>query len=264
MEFLVEFEMNVPDGIPQSEVSEREEAEASAAARLTADGHLLRVWRRPGPTGSANALGLYRADSEAHLNDLLRGLPLYPLMKIAVTTLGPHPNDPEAQSRVAHSQEPANTNPLPEPRLTFVYRLEATLGEPFDLGATARGHRRIVPQTGGTFAGPELTGKLLAGVSADWQNVRPDGTAIVNIRSTLLTDDGTLLYVRSRGVRHGSPQVLARLGRGENVDPSEYTFRTATQIETAAPKLDWLNKGVFISVGGRQPTGVSYETYLVG
>jgi hypothetical protein len=64
-------------------------------------------------------------------------------------------------------------------------------------------------------------------------------------------------------VRHGSPEVLARLGRGENVDPREYTFRTATQIETATPKLDWLNKGVFVSVGGRQPTGVIYETYLV-
>ena len=73
-----------------------------------------------------------------------------------------------------------------------------------------------------------------------------------------------LLYVQSRGVRHGSAEVLARLGRGEDVDASEYTFRTSTQIETAAPDLDWLNKGVFISVGGRQPGGVIYETYLVG
>jgi Protein of unknown function (DUF3237) len=53
------------------------------------------------------------------------------------------------------------------------------------------------------------------------------------------------------------------LGRGENVDPSEYTFRTATEIETAASGRDWLNKGVFISIGGRQPAGVIYETYLV-
>ena len=58
--------------------------------------------------------------------------------------------------------------------------------------------------------------------------------------------------------------MLARLGRGEDVDASEYTFRTATQIETAAPDLDWLNKGVFISVAGRRPGGVIYETYLVG
>jgi hypothetical protein len=64
-------------------------------------------------------------------------------------------------------------------------------------------------------------------------------------------------------VRHGSAEVLARLSRGEKVDASEYVFRTSTQIETAAPDLDWLNKGVFISVGGRQPGGVIYEVYLV-
>jgi len=152
---------------------------------------------------------------------------------------------------------------LPEPRLTRVYRLEATLGQPLDLGDVAQGHRRIVPQTGGTFTGPELNGKLLPGASADWQIVLPDGTALGDVRYTLQTDTGELLYVQSRGVRHGSAEVLARLGRGEDVDPSEYTFRTSTQIETAAPRLDWLNKGIFISVGGRQATGVIYETYLV-
>jgi Protein of unknown function (DUF3237) len=153
---------------------------------------------------------------------------------------------------------------LPEPRLTLVYRLEATLGEPLDLGEGVQGHRRIVPQTGGTFRGPEIAGKLLPGASADWQIVLADGTALADIRYTLQTDDGALLYVRSRGVRHGSPEVLARLARGEDVDAGEYTFRTTTQIEAAAPGLDWLNKGVFISVGARRPAGVIYETYLVG
>jgi len=141
--------------------------------------------------------------------------------------------------------------------------LEATLGQPLDLGEVAQVHRRIVPQTGGTFTGPELQGKLLPGASADWQTVLPDGTALGDIRYTLQTEGGDLLYVQSRGVRHGSAEVLARLARGEDVDASEYTFRTSTQIETAAPQLDWLNKGVFISVGARQPTGVIYETYLV-
>ncbi len=153
---------------------------------------------------------------------------------------------------------------LPHPRLIKVYRLEATLGDPLDLGHIAQGHRRIVPQTGGTFTGPELNGKLLPGASADWQVVLADGTALGDIRYTLQTDRGELLYVQSRGVRHGSAEVLARLGRGEDVDAGEYTFRTSTQIETAAPDLDWLNKGVFISVGGRQAAGVIYETYLVG
>jgi hypothetical protein len=156
-----------------------------------------------------------------------------------------------------------SSNHFPEPRLTRVYRLEATLGQPLDLGERPQGHRRIVPLTGGTFTGPELCGKLLSGASADWQTVLPDGTALGDIRYTLQTEAGELLYVQSRGVRHGSAEVLARLGRGEDVDASEYTFRTSTQIEAAAPQLDWLNKGVFISVGGRHADSVIYETYLV-
>ncbi len=152
---------------------------------------------------------------------------------------------------------------LPEPLLTRVYRLDATLGEPLDLGDVAQGHRRIAPLTGGTFSGARIAGTLLPGASADWQIVLPDGTALGDVRYTLRTDAGDLLYVQSRGVRHGSPDVLARLARGEDVDPGEYTFRTATQIETASKELDWLNKGVFISVGGRGAGTVIYETYLV-
>jgi hypothetical protein len=154
-------------------------------------------------------------------------------------------------------------NELPEPRLTHVYRLEAALGEPLEIGDVSQGYRRIVPQTGGTFTGRQLNGKLLPGASADWQTVLPDGTAIGDIRHTLQTDDGALLYVQSRSVRHGSPAVLARLARGDDVDASDYTFRAAAQIETASRALDWLNKGVFISVGARTPRSVIYDTYLV-
>ena len=152
---------------------------------------------------------------------------------------------------------------LPGPRLTWMYRLEAELGEPIDVGDVSAGRRRILPLNAGTFQGSELNGTLVPGASADWQIVLPDGTALGDIRYTLRTDDGALLYVQSRGVRHGSPEVLERLGRGEDVDASEYTFRTSTWIETASRELDWLNRGVFVSVGGRAPGSVIYETYLV-
>jgi muconolactone delta-isomerase len=264
MEFLVEFEINVPGGTAEIEVDQREQAEAAAAGALVEQGHLLRVWRLTAPA-ERRVLGLYRADSGAQLHELLEALPLYDWMRITVTALDPHPNDPGALPVTSFGRGwPATDVELPDPRLTPVYRLEAVVGPPLDLGETARGHRRIVPLTGGTFAGPELRGTLVAGMSADWQTILPDGTALGDIRYTLQTDEGHLLSVRSRGVRHGSDAVLGRLARGENVDASEYTFRTSTQIETAAPELDWMNKGVFIAVGGRQPGAVIYETYLVG
>jgi muconolactone D-isomerase len=94
MEFLVEFEVNVPDGAPATEVEARNRAEASAAARLVDEGHLLRLWKPPVTPGETKALGLYRAESKGQLTDLLRALPLYDWMNITVTPLEAHPNDP--------------------------------------------------------------------------------------------------------------------------------------------------------------------------
>jgi len=255
VEYLVEFDVTIPDGTPEADVKERVGAEAVATAGMARAGHLVRLWKAPVAPGETKAVGLYSADSEAQLDGLLGALPLDGWMRTVVTPLEPHPNDP-ARPRPSVFE-------LPYPRLTPVYRLEATLGDPVDLGDTAHGRRRIVPLTGGTFTGPTISGSLLPGASADWQTVLADGTALGDIRYTLRTNGGDVLYVQARGVRHGSAEVLARLGRGEDVDPSEYTFRTATQIETAVAELDWLNKGVFVSVGGRQPGGVVYETYLV-
>jgi muconolactone delta-isomerase len=254
VEFLVEFELDVPAGTRPADVEERLRAESVAAAELAEQGHLLRLWRRPLVGDGTTAVGLFHADDADELDGLLAALPLAEWMRVTVTPLEPHPNDPLASF----------SSRLPLPRLTPVFRLEATLGDPLDLGETVRGRRRIVPLTGGTFTGPELNGTLLPGASADWQIVRLDGTALGDIRYTLRTDGGDLLYVQSRGVRHGSADVLARLGLGEDVDAREYTFRVATQIETAAAALDWLNRGVFVAVAGRQPAGVIYETYLVG
>jgi muconolactone D-isomerase len=101
MEFLVEFEVNLPDGAPASDVEARTSAEASAAAELVDQGHLVRLWKPPAAPGENKALGLYRADSEAQLAGLLGALPLYDWMRVTVTPLGPHPNDPAPEATVS-------------------------------------------------------------------------------------------------------------------------------------------------------------------
>jgi muconolactone delta-isomerase len=237
MEFLVDFALTVPEGASESEITQRESAEAAAAANLVREGHLVRLWKAHAAQGEVKAVGLYRADNQAQLDRLLGALPLGGWMQIRVTRLEPHPNDPTSTR--------AGIFQLPNPRLTPVYRLDATVGEPLELGDRGQGHRRIVPLTGGTFTGPQISGTLVPGASADWQTVLPDGTAIGDIRYTLQTHRGDLLSIQARGVRHGPAEVLARLGHGEDVDPGEYTFRAATQIETAAPELDWAEQGRF-------------------
>jgi muconolactone delta-isomerase len=99
MEFLVEFEVEVPDGTPESEVERRNGAEASAAARLVEEGRLLRLWRRAAVADDTTVIGVYAADSQAELDDLLRALPLAEWMQITIIPLAPHPNDPMPAAR---------------------------------------------------------------------------------------------------------------------------------------------------------------------
>jgi muconolactone D-isomerase len=96
VEFLVAFEVNPPEGTPESEVVEREEAEAAAAGVLVEEGHLVRVWRLTATGGQSRVLGLYRADDRGQLDRLLEALPLYEWMQVTVMPLEPHPNDPGA------------------------------------------------------------------------------------------------------------------------------------------------------------------------
>src|SRR3954451_3541441 len=99
MDFLVQFDVDVPDGTPETEVADRQTPEASAAAKLDEDGHLLRVWKAPDALATSRVLSLYRAESETELNSLLQALPLYDWMRIKVTPLAPHPNDPAPVGR---------------------------------------------------------------------------------------------------------------------------------------------------------------------
>jgi len=94
MEFLVAFALHIPDGTPESEVTQRVAAEASASAALGREGRLVRLWRPPVVGEERRALGLYRAGSRAELDRLLGALPLSAWMQTTVTPLESHPNDP--------------------------------------------------------------------------------------------------------------------------------------------------------------------------
>jgi hypothetical protein len=74
---------------------------------------------------------------------------------------------------------------LPAPKLRHVYRLDADLAAPIDLGDTPQGHRRIVALTGGRAEGPDFNAELLATGGADWQLVRASGSSVADIRYTL-------------------------------------------------------------------------------
>ena len=146
------------------------------------------------------------------------------------------------------------------PSLRFLYTLKAQLGAVQVVGDGPYGLRRIIPIEGGTFAGPRLRGRVLPG-GADWQFIRPDGVAELDARYTLETDDGALIYVSNPGIRTASEDVMERLMRGEECDPSEYYFRTRPVFETGSPTYQWLHRIVGVGTGERLPDEVVITIY---
>ena len=155
-------------------------------------------------------------------------------------------------------------NPLPL-RTEFLFRMALEAGAPqMSTGAGARGGElRVIPVTGGTFDGPSLKGTLVPGTTADWLRVEADGTAHMDVRLVMRTEQGQNFYMHYSGVRTGPPDVLARLGRGEAVDPEAYYFRIAVRFETADPALGWLNRVLAVGIGQRPPSGPTYDVYVV-
>jgi hypothetical protein len=136
--------------------------------------------------------------------------------------------------------------------------LQVVVAPPQKLGAAPHGARVIAPISGGTFEGPRLRGKVLPAGGGDWTLLRSDGVLELDLRVTLETDDGALIYMTSFGLRHGPPEALAALARGEPVDPSTYYFRTAPRFETSAPQYSFLNRIIAIASGDRRASGPTY------
>jgi Protein of unknown function (DUF3237) len=140
--------------------------------------------------------------------------------------------------------------------------LEVEVAKPELVGLTPHGTRATASITSGSFEGERLRGKVRAG-GGDWTLLRADGVLELDLRLTLETHDGALIHMTSFGVRHGPPEIMAALGRGEAVDPSRYYFRTAPRFDTSAPAYAFLNRLVAIAVGDRRPRGPLYSIFEI-
>lgn len=145
----------------------------------------------------------------------------------------------------------------------FLFRMVLQAGTPQMSAAGPGRDLRVIPVTGGTFEGPSLKGEIVPGTTADWLRLEPDGTSHMDVRLVLRTDRGQHFFMQYSGIRHGPSEVLARLGRGEAVDPADYYFRIAIRFEAGDPALAWMNRVLAVGIGQRPPAGPTYDVYVV-
>ena len=154
---------------------------------------------------------------------------------------------------------------LPDTLLTvrsrplFVMRLDV---RPYQIiGGSESAFRRIGVVPGGVFEGERLSGTVLEGGN-DWQTVRADGKVELEVKLCLKTNDGATIGMTYKGIRRGAKDVLKRVDDGENVDPSEYYFRTNPVFETAS-EYDWINGIISVGIGDRTARGVTYSIFEI-
>lgn len=160
--------------------------------------------------------------------------------------------------------------PLPTPTLEHVADLTVQVAAPIEAGdvtgLNSRGRRRIIPITGGRLDGPQLQGRVLPG-GADFQIVVSDTCADLDARYLIALDGphhGEHIFVQNRALRRGSAEDIARLVRGEPVDPRAIYFRCVPSFEVSCAALQWLTQSVFIGTGARYPDRVLISLFRVG
>ncbi len=139
-------------------------------------------------------------------------------------------------------------------------------------GLNSRGRRRIIPITGGTVrlapgpgaasagGGDWICGQVLPG-GADFQIVVSDTCADLDARYLLELDNGEHVFVQNRALRRGSVEDIAKLVRGEPVDPSVVYFRCVPTFEVSHPSLAWLTESIFVGTGARFPDRVEMRFF---
>jgi hypothetical protein len=170
----------------------------------------------------------------------------------------------QASSHRSPNGEGTPVTPVPSPpALSFAFTIDASIGPFTAQAAGPLGQRLHIPITGGEVSGPAMNGRIRAG-SSDWALLRADGATLIDARYTIEAQDGTLVYVQSRGLRVSSDEVLARLQAGTPVADDEVYFRCAPTFEAAAGPHAWLNQRLFIASVRRTAAGVQLQVFQVG
>ena len=142
---------------------------------------------------------------------------------------------------------------LPEPLLRPFCRLEVEVGPPLTLGPGRFGQRRVVPILGGRVSGPHISGTILPG--ADSQTIAADGLTEIDSRYAFETDDGAIVEIIDRGFRHDRKDAS-----GAPIAPY---MRTAARLETGHPTYSWINRMLFVGVGGKDGAMVLIDLFMV-
>lgn len=150
-----------------------------------------------------------------------------------------------------------------EPTLEHIYGMHVDLEPPQMVGQTPAGTRQIFVVKGGTFEGPKLKGELLPG-GGDWALLRSDGAVQLDVRASMRTEDGALIYGYYSGLIIASMAIYGRIFGGEDVPLSEYYFYVNPMFQTAAPQYEWLNRKIAIGRGKVIPNGVDYRVWALG
>jgi hypothetical protein len=148
------------------------------------------------------------------------------------------------------------------PELRFFADLSVQVAPAQEVGQTVHGRRRLIPILSGQVRGQGWTGRVLGG-GADFQLIVNDRLAELDARYTIELDGGDLIFVSNRALRVADSATMARLMRGEAVDPALVYFRCSPQFETASTSLAWISERLFIGTGARLPDQVLMRFFEV-
>jgi len=143
-----------------------------------------------------------------------------------------------------------------------------TLHAPLDPPQGANSNLQIFNvRPGGWVRGPAIRGEVIA-PSGDWLRVMPNGTRRIDVRLSIKTDDGAIIYMTYTGRAAAAPtEAAARLAAGETLGPDQFYFVIAPTFETAAPTYAWLNDilavGKLVSLNRSDDRHVAYDVFAV-